>query len=141
MLDKLRSTKPEEIVSLDTALLLLRVGAAALILTHGWGKLTDVLAGNMQFLDPLGIGAGLSKVLVAFAEGICSIFLMIGLWTRLAAIPLVINMTIITFVQHWPDPWGRKELPLFFLIVFVFLLFTGAGSYSVDGALEKRRGA
>lgn len=138
MLKKLRSTKPDELLSLDAALLLLRVGAAILIFTHGWGKLSGVLMGNMQFLDPLGIGPGLSKVLVAFAEGICSLFILAGLWTRLAAIPLVINLTVITFVQHWPDPWGRKELPLFFLIVFLFLLLTGGGKYSLDGVFSRR---
>lgn len=138
MLKKLRSTKPDELLSLDAALLLLRVGAAILIFTHGWGKLSGVLVGNMQFLDPIGIGSGLTKVLVAFAEGICSIFILAGLWTRLAAIPLVINMTVITFVQHWPDPWGRKELPLFFLIVFLFLLLTGGGKYSLDGLVSRR---
>lgn len=138
MLKKLRSTKPDELLSLDAALLLLRVGAAILIFTHGWSKLSGVLMGNMQFLDPLGIGPGLTKVLVAFAEGICSMFILAGLWTRLAAIPLVINMTVITFVQHWPDPWGRKELPLFFLIVFLFLLLTGGGKYSLDGLFSRR---
>lgn len=139
MLDKLRSLKPDAIVSLDTALLLLRVGAGILIFTHGYGKLSGVLEGNMGFMDPLGLGAGLSKVLVAFAEGICSLLIVVGLWTRLAAIPLVINTTVITFIVHWEDGWGRMELPLFFLIVFLFLLFTGGGSYSLDGLMSRNK--
>lgn len=140
MFKKLTSTRLDEIVSPDVALLLLRLGAAALIMTHGIPKLMRILDGNFGFGDPLGLGPALSLFLVTFAEAICAFFVLLGLWTRVALIPLIINMTVVTFVAHADDPFGDKELPLFFLIVFVTLFLTGAGKYSLDSRFNKRSG-
>jgi putative oxidoreductase len=118
-------------------LLLLRVGTSALVLTHGFPKFTKLLAGDMQFGDPLGIGAGLSLVLVTFAEFFCAILIILGAATRLAAIPLIINFTVIFFIVHANDPFGRKELPLLFLLIYIILLILGSGKYSVDNSISK----
>ncbi|MEX0895159.1 MAG: DoxX family protein, partial [Balneolaceae bacterium] len=109
-----------------------RIGAAALIMTHGVPKLLRVLEGDFGFGDPIGLGPTTSLVLVTFAEAICATLVLIGLGTRIALIPLIINMTVIVFVAHADDPFGRKELPLFFLISYIVLFFTGGGKYSLD---------
>lgn len=138
MIKKFNSPRLDELVSPDVAVLLLRIGAAALIMTHGIPKLLRILDGNFGFGDPLGIGPTTSLFLVTFAEAICSILVLLGLWTRVALIPLIINMTVIFFVAHADDPFGRKELPLFFLITFVALFLTGAGKYSLDHRFAKK---
>jgi putative oxidoreductase len=135
MLKRLLSTKLNEYVSPDVAVLLLRIGAAALIMTHGIPKLMRILDGNFNFGDPLGLGPTLSLILVTFAEAFCAILVLMGLFTRVALIPLIINMTVIVFVAHADDPFGRKELPLLFLINFIVLFFTGPGKYSLDKKL------
>lgn len=61
---------------------------------------------------------------------------MLGLWTRAALIPLIINMSVIVFIAHAGDPFGRKEIGLFFLITFVVLFLTGPGKYSMDNKLK-----
>lgn len=132
MFNKLQSIRSDEFVSADAAVCLLRMGVSALIMTHGIPKLMRILEGNFGFGDPIGIGPATSLLLVAFAETICAFFVLIGLWTRLALIPLLINMSVIVFVAHAGDPFGRKELGLFFLIVFAALFLTGAGKYSLD---------
>ena len=132
MKNKLLSNRPDAVVSTDTAILLLRVGAAALILTHGVPKLMSVFAGEMQFGDPIGIGPGPSLVLSAFAEGICGILVLLGLWTRLASIPLIINMAVAAFIYHAADPFGTKEKAFLFLLLFIVLFLTGGGKYSLD---------
>lgn len=137
MLKKLTSTNIEEFVSPHVAILLLRIGAAALIMTHGIPKLLRMLDGNFDFGDPLGIGSTTSLLLVTFAEAICAFFVLLGLWTRAALIPLVINMTVIFFVAHAGDSFGAKELPIFFLITFIALFLTGPGKYSLDFKLNK----
>jgi putative oxidoreductase len=123
--------------SLHFWLLILRIAVACLMLTHGWPKMEKILAGNMQFADPLGIGTTPSLVLVVFAEVICSILILIGLATRLATIPLIINMAIVAFVVHAQDPFGKKELPLLFLLIYITLLVLGPGKYSVDGMIGR----
>lgn len=139
MFKKLNSPRLDEIVSPQVAVLLLRVGAACLMLTHGIPKLMRILEGNYGFGDPLGIGPELSLFLVTFAEAICAFFVLIGLWTRIALIPLIINMIVIVFVAHAGDPFGDKELGLFFLITWLTLFITGAGKYSLDKMSRKRK--
>jgi len=102
------------------------------MLTHGIPKLQNVLAGNMKFADPIGIGSTPSLLLVIFAEVICSILLMLGLATRFASIALIVNMSVAAFVAHSNDPFGKKELPLLFLVFFLGFLVLGAGKYSID---------
>lgn len=138
MLRKLLSARLDEIVSPDAAICILRIGAAALIMTHGIPKLLRILDGNFAFGDPIGIGPEASLILVTFAEAVCAVLVLIGLWTRVALIPLIINMTVIVFIAHADDPFGRKELGLFFLITWVVLFFTGAGKYSLDQFLSRR---
>lgn len=138
MFKKLNSHQLNEIVSPDVSVLLLRVGAACLIMTHGIPKLMRILEGNFGFGDPLGLGPTVSLFLVTFAEAICAFFVLIGLWTRVALIPLIINMIVIVFVAHADDPFGDKEKGLLFLVMFIALFFTGAGKYSLHRVLNKR---
>jgi len=122
------------------ALLVLRVVAAIFLLTHGWPKLQRLLSGEeIQFIDPFGLGQTASFVLIMFAEVVCSILVIIGLATRLAAIPPVIGMATAVLVAHANDPFGMKEKPLLFLLIFAFLIVYGAGRYSVDRMIEGRR--
>lgn len=118
---------------LHFAILLVRITVAVFMLTHGWPKLNKLLAGGeIRFGDPIGIGPVLSLTLVVFAEFLCSILIGIGWGTRLAAIPLMITMAVAAFISHGDDPFGRKELALIYLVIYVFLFISGSGKYSVD---------
>lgn len=124
----------------DIAILLLRIGVGGLMLTHGIPKLFRLFGSeSIQFADPFGIGVEASLALTVFAEVICSVLIIVGLATKLAAIPLLITMFVAFFVIHANDPFQRKELALFFLIVYVVLLFTGSGKYSLDHYFLKRK--
>ena len=125
--------------NIHTALLLLRVVVAAFMLTHGLPKLMNMMSGNSKFGDPLGLGKDLSLGLTVFAEFVCAILLMLGLATRLALIPLIITMLVAAFVAHADDPFGKKEMALLYLVVFITLLITGPGKYSIDNALGRNR--
>lgn len=122
-------------------LLLLRIAVAAFMLTHGYPKFTNLVEGNIQFGDPIGLGVTTSLVLVVFAEFFCSILVMLGLATRLAVIPLIINMSVAAFVAHAGDPFAKKEMSLMYLLIYITLLFTGPGRFSVDAMIggNKRR--
>lgn len=123
------------------ALLLFRVIAAGLILTHGIPKLQRLLSGEeIKFADPYGFGPEVSFVLVIFAEVFCAILVSLGLLTRLAVIPLMITMTTAVIFAHANDPFGVKEKPLLFLLIFALLFAFGSGRYSIDRVLERRRG-
>lgn len=119
-------------ISVDGAALLMRVGAGLTMLTHGWPKLTGFMDRMNTFADPYGLGSPASLVLAIFAEVICSVCIIIGFYTRLALIPLIITMGTVILKVHWHDPFGRKELPILYLIVYIAILLTGSGKYSVN---------
>ena len=120
----------------DAGLLLLRAVTGLLMLTqHGWGKLQSYGEKADSWADPIGLGGPKSLALAIFAEVFCAALVVIGLTTRLAAIPLVIMMLVAAGVVHWDDPFGKKEFTVLFLVPFLTLILTGPGRYSLDGWL------
>lgn len=95
------------------------------------------MQGDLKFGNPLGLGEIPSLYLSTFAEFLCAILVIIGLYTRLALIPLMINMSVAFFIVHSADAFGIKELALLFLGMFIVLFLTGPGRYSVDNKLDK----
>lgn len=121
--------------SADFALLVLRLWLGlSMALLHGWGKLSSLVAGTSKFPDILGIGATPALVLAIFAEFLCSLFLIVGLWTRLAALMLVVTMSVAFFMAHGAklSGQGSGELPFVYLAGYMVLLLAGAGKFSVD---------
>lgn len=124
---------------LDVWLLLLRAMVAVFMLTHGLPKFVKLMAGGeIRFGDPIGLGPEFSLVLAVFAEVICSTFVLIGLATRLAVIPLSITMLVAAFIAHGPDPFAKKEMALLYFFIYITLLILGSGKYSVDYLLRNR---
>lgn len=118
----------------DYALLWLRLAlGVAMIYGHGWPKLMRLFSGEpIEFADPFGLGPAVSLGLATFAEFFCSILLMLGLYTRLALIPLIITMLVAILHAHAGDPFSRWEKPLLYLIAYLGLLLAGAGWFSLD---------
>ena len=124
----------------DAGLLVLRLGVGALMLTHGVPKLIRLFSSEeITFGDPLGFGPEATLVFAVFAEFLCSILIMIGLGTRLAAIPLILTMSTAFFVAHAGDPFQRKELAAIYLVIFLVLLVIGSGKYSLDYYFLKKK--
>ena len=123
---------------LSLGLLFLRVLVGITMLTHGLAKLTSFSELSSMFPDPIGLGGTLSLVMIICAEVGCSIFLIVGAFTRLATIPLIFSMLVVILIVHGNDPFQVKELPLLYLGVYIFLFFTGAGKISLDSILLKK---
>jgi putative oxidoreductase len=121
----------------DFSLAILRIGSALLMLTHGWPKISQFSTYLTKFSDPIGLGPASSLQLAIFAEFFCAILLAFGFLTRLSLIPLMITMSVAAFIAHADDPFGAKEKPLLFLLIFLFLFFAGPGKYSVDAQIKK----
>ena len=134
---KIFSTRISESV-FSFAMLILRLGAGSLMLmNHGLDKLIHFSQKAGGFADPFGIGSTASLSLSIFAEFFCAAFIMLGLFTRLACIPLIINLSVALFIAHQGDFFGKGELAGLFLVCFGTLLFTGAGKVSLDRFLVK----
>lgn len=129
---KLFSTRCSD-TSFSIATLILRLGAGTLMLvSHGLDKLMHFSQKAGRFADPFGIGSTTSLSMTVFAEFFCAVFIILGLFTRLAAIPLIIAMSVALFYAHNSDFFGKGEMAGLFLICFTTLLFTGPGKISLD---------
>lgn len=125
--------------SADTGRLILRVVLGVLILFHGLGKMSsppDMIAGLLA-------KAGLPGVLaygVYIGEVLAPVLLILGLWTRAAAVVLAVNMIVAVGLAHAGQLLGMGqhggyalELQAMYLFAAVALAFLGAGRYSVGG--------
>ena len=125
----------------DLSLLLLRVGAAGLMVPHGWGKFNRLMeglkAGEVQFYDWMGLGTEVSLSLAVFGELVAPVFILMGLLTRWMSIPAAITMAVAAFGAHAGDPLSDKEHALLFLLPFVVTALMGGGRYSLDRLLTR----
>jgi putative oxidoreductase len=123
----------------NLGMLFLRIVFGFTMITHGWPKFANFTMLSATFLDPIGIGSTLSLALVVFAELFASILLIIGLGTRVALIPMIINMLVAYFIVHANDPFANKELAFLYLAVYVALMIIGPGKFSLDAKFQSSK--
>ncbi len=100
------------------------------------------------------ISAELNWFLATWGELLLSVMILLGLFTRFAAISLVIITVVATAAVHWPGEWsglselwngyvitskgaGNFKLPLLFVLLLLPLVFHGGGKLSLDRVLLK----
>ena len=121
---------------------ILRVVVGIVFLAHGGQKLfVWGLGGVAGFFAQIGIPAPmLAAVVVTLVECLGGLALLLGLFTRWAAIPLAINMLVAILTVHLRGgffvPEGA-EFTLTLLAANVTLALLGSGEASVDKLLEK----
>ena len=123
----------------DSGRLVLRVVLGVLILLHGIAK----LPGPPEFIVGMVTQAGLPSVLaygVYIGEILAPVLLIIGVWTRLAALVVAVNMVVAVMLAHVPQLFslGKQggyalELQAMYLFAAVAVALLGAGRYSVGG--------
>jgi putative oxidoreductase len=134
---KLFSTRTSE-TNVTIASLILRVGLGSLMLVNaGLDKLMHYGQNSSRFADPFGIGPEVSLALVVFAEFFCSAFLIVGLFTRLAVIPLIIAMLVAVGFAHKWQVFGDGATAALYLVGFLAILFLGPGKASLDRFIGK----
>lgn len=127
-----------EEISFDLGALLLRISAGgALFMNHGFVKLQNFQARLESFSDPIGLGSATSFILILFAESLCALLVVLGLWTRAATIPVIIGMAVIVFIVDAGQPFAARETAFLLLMAFLAILFMGSGRYSL-GRLKFR---
>ena len=123
----------------DAALLILRLVLGITILLHGIAKLppppSELAATLVKASLPGALAWG-----VYVGEIVAPLLLIVGVWTRLAAILIAINMVVAVLIAHTGDlfslgPQGgyALELQALYLFTAIALAMTGAGRFSVGG--------
>ena len=127
----------------DTGKLILRLALGILILLHGIAKLGSGVGGIAGMLTSHGLPAGLAY-LVYIGEILAPVLLIAGIFTRPAALIVVINMLFAIFLAHMSQVFtlGKTggwaiELQGMFLFAAIAVAFLGAGRFSFGGIAGK----
>ncbi len=116
------------------ALAALRIATALIFIPHGTQKLFGFPAVPANGLPPvlslLGIGA--------IMELVGGLLILVGLWTRPVAFLLAGEMAVAYWLFHFPRNFypvlNGGDASILYCFVFLLLVFTGPGAFSVDGA-------
>jgi putative oxidoreductase len=116
--------------------LLVRLFVGYFFLETGWGKIHNLDAMTQRFAQwgiPL---PAFNAALSGYTELIGGTLILIGLFTRLASIPMVINMAVAVFAVKMKELGGVNDFveidePLYAL-TFLWLFFVGPGWVSLD---------
>jgi putative oxidoreductase len=116
----------------DAGLLVLRLGVGAILLFHGLYKVTHGVA---WIAGPLG-GAGLPAWLMYgpyVGEILAPVLLILGLWTRVAALVIAFDMLMAIFLARRGDIGKINPMGGGWAIELEALLFTGALALALAG--------
>ena len=124
----------------DAGKLLLRTTLAILLLFHGAAK----IAGGVGFIAGMLAKAGLPAALgylVYVGEVIAPLMILVGVFTRPAALVVAVNMVVAVVLVHTGELFSRNntggwalELQGMFLAGALAVALLGAGRYSMGGA-------
>ncbi|MBS3770669.1 MAG: DoxX family protein [Bacteroidales bacterium] len=129
--------------ALHVALLILRIGFGVIFVLHGWPKIiggVDTWSGLGGAMGVVGLDFapafwGFMAALAEFAGGLLLVF---GFLVRPAAALLLITMLVAVLMHSAQgDALSNILHPLKGLVVFIVLLYSGAGKYSLDRRFAK----
>src|SRR5262245_50781791 len=116
--------------------LLARFTVRWVFLWSGWGKLNDLPTVIENFV---GWGIPLPNVLAPFVsivEFLGGLLLLLGLFTRLAAVPLIIVMVVAVLTAKWVEVDSLETLlgldEVAYVVLFLWLAVAGPGPISID---------
>ena len=126
--------------SADLGRLLLRLSLGGLLVLHGIAKIRTGAESILGLMTRLGLPEALGYLVYA-GEVVAPILLMLGLWTRPAAIVVAVNMVVAVLLVHAGQfaeltrsgGWAL-ELQAFYFVTAVAISLLGAGRFSVGGA-------
>lgn len=125
--------------TISLGLLFFRVAVSVeLILVHGLKKLGVGVSTAEVVPNPLHLPEALNQIFATTANVILPLFVIFGVATRLAVLPILAVTLTGYFVVHGSDPLPERDIPFMYSISFLLLLIAGAGKYSVDSILFKK---
>lgn len=118
-------------------LLLLRIWLGIAFISHGTPGIfnADYMAGFAGYMETIDMPMPtLMAYLSQGAELFAGILLLLGLFTRFAALMIIVDMLFATFMAMRGDIFGdfQAEISFVYLIIAIALFLNGATSYSMD---------
>ncbi len=126
-------------VTADVGKLVLRLSLGLLMLVHGISKIRGGPGFILDVVDKAGLPDPFGY-LVYVGEVVAPLLVVIGLWTRVAALVIAINMVFAILLVHTgqlmqlsPEGGWALELQAMYLTVPIAIALLGAGRYSAGG--------
>jgi putative oxidoreductase len=117
---------------------MIRIAAGGFLLYHGWGKLMAGAAPLAAAMVKNGIEPHTAAAYIVIClETVGAAAIILGLFTRVFAAAIAIEMAVIAFVVQMPQGFGRMELFLLWGIVMFAIALRGGGPYSLDRKIGK----
>jgi putative oxidoreductase len=92
-----------------------------------------------DFLEQQGVACPLLAAVVSvYAQFICGLLYMVGLWVRPAALVMIINFIAALIIVHIGTTFQESFAALMMLFGSVFFLFYGAGKLSMEQKFNRR---
>ena len=126
-------------------LTLIRLVVGAVFIMHGYQKVSNMEATISTFHNKLGFGtnANMAAWAAAIAELGCGCLLALGLFTRLAAIPIIVVMAVAVMQVHLPHGFFAQnmgyEYALTLGVCALGLLLAGPGTLAADNFLGGKK--
>ena len=115
----------------------LRVFFGIMFFIHGLDKMMNFNELSLNYPSVLGLGSYTTLMVTIFCEFCCSLFLIVGLMTRIVTIPMILAMAVAFFDVH-DGMMPEGELSLIYLVAFFVLFLVGPGRFSIDYLLDMR---
>lgn len=116
------------------ALFVMRLALGAVMVGHGYQKVFGGLHHHVQFVASLGLPAW-TAYLSAFAEFLGGLLILLGLFTRIAALAICIDLSVAIAKVHFHNGLmgnGGYEFPLALAALAFALIFFGGGPIAFD---------
>lgn len=95
---------------------------------------------TLIYPDPFVLGVEVAWGLTVFCELVCPLLVMLGIATRLTALPPALSVLIAGLLVPKTPTWAQQELALLYALPFLVLVVTGAGGYTFDTSTLHRNG-
>lgn len=120
------------------ALLVMRLTAGLIMVAHGYQNTFRHLHDHVQMVASLGLPAWLGYV-SSFAELLGGLLILVGFFTRPAAVAICIDLVVAIWKVHWHNGLMGDhgyEFPLAVATIAFALIFFGGGQIAIDHVLR-----
>lgn len=112
--------------------------ATELIVVHGLKKIGIGVASPEVIPNPIGLPEALNNFVAIAANVYLPFLIIVGFFTRLAALPALAVTATGYFVMHFNDDPMVRDIPFMYAVSLLLIVILGGGKYSADYLLIKK---
>ena len=109
-----------------------------LMVVHGFKKIGIHVAEAEKVPNPLHLPEVINNAFAISANLIFPVLVILGLFTRIAILPILAVTLTGYFVLHWNDALLIKDTPFMYSLSYLLIMVLGPGRYSVDYFIENK---